>query len=109
MKTISVRLPEQYIHDIEEAAGQELIDKGTMLRKLIGNGLREYRIKKAFESYSEGRISLWRAAGKAGITYRAALEELKVRNILFRYEKEDLDVDIQWALQEKWQLAIQVR
>ena len=101
MKTISVRLPEQYIHDIEEAAGQEFIDKGTMLRKLIGNGLREYRIKKAFESYSEGRISLWKAAGKAGITYRAALEELKIRNIPFRYEKEDLDVDIQWALQEK--------
>jgi predicted HTH domain antitoxin len=53
------------------------------------------------ESYSEGRIPLWKAAGKAGITYRAALEELKVRNIPFRYEKEDLDVDIQWALQEK--------
>jgi predicted HTH domain antitoxin len=53
------------------------------------------------ESYSEGRISLWKAAGKAGITYRAALEELKIRNIPFRYEKEDLDVDIQWALQEK--------
>ena len=53
------------------------------------------------ESYSEGRISLWKAAGKAGITYRAALEELKVCNIPFRYEKEDLDVDIQWALQEK--------
>ena len=46
MKTISVRLPEQYINDIEEAAGEELIDKGSMLRKLIGNGLREYRIKK---------------------------------------------------------------
>ena len=51
------------------------------------------------ESYSEGRISLWKAAGKAGITYRVALEELKVRNILFRYEKEE--VDIQRALHEK--------
>ncbi|MBC2697180.1 MAG: hypothetical protein HF976_10170 [ANME-2 cluster archaeon] len=47
MKTISVRLTEQYIHDNEEATGQELIDKGTMLRKLIGKGLREYRIKKS--------------------------------------------------------------
>ena len=53
------------------------------------------------ESYSEGRISLWKAAGKAGITYRAALEELQIRNIPFRYGKEDLDVDIQWALHEK--------
>lgn len=98
MKTISIRLPEQYIHDIEDACKQEVLDKGTMLRKLIGEALREYRIKKAFESYSEGKISLWKAAKKAGITYRAALEELKKRNLPFRYEKEDLDADIKWAM-----------
>lgn len=98
MKTVSIRLPEQYIHDIEEACKQEVLDKGTMLRKLIGSALRDYRIKKAFESYSEGKISLWKAASVAGITYRAALEELKKRNLPFRYEKEDLDADIKWAM-----------
>lgn len=100
MKTISIRLPEQYLHEIEEASRQEVIDKGTMLRKLIGEALREYRIKKAFESYAEGRISLWKAAKMAGITYRRALEELKKRNIPFRYEKEDLDADIKWAMKK---------
>ncbi|MCZ7394007.1 MAG: UPF0175 family protein [Candidatus Methanoperedens sp.] len=98
MKTISIRLPEQYIQDIEEACKQEVLDKGTMLRKLIGDALREYRVKKAFESYSEGKISLWKAASKAGITYRAALEELKKRKIPFGYEKEDLYADIKWAM-----------
>ncbi len=98
MKTISIRLPEQYIHDIEDACKQEVLDKGTMVRKLIGEALREYRIRKAFESYSEGKISLWKTAKKAGITYRAALEELKKRNLPFRYEKEDLDADIRWAM-----------
>jgi len=100
MKTISIRLPEQYIHDIEEACKQEVLDKGTMLRKLIGDSLHQYRIKKAFESYREGKISLWKAAKKAGITYRAALEELKKRNIPFRYEKEDLEADIKWAMEK---------
>ncbi|MDI6860167.1 MAG: UPF0175 family protein [Methanocellales archaeon] len=100
MRTISVRLPEEYLHDIEEACKLEAIDKGTMLRKLLGNALREYRIKKALESYGEGKVSLWKAAGMAGMTYRGALEELKKKNIPFRYEKEDLDVDVQWAMQE---------
>ncbi|KAF5434151.1 putative antitoxin, contains HTH domain, partial [Candidatus Methanophagaceae archaeon] len=50
--------------------------------------------------YSEGKISLWRAAGIAGITYRDALEELKKMNIPFKYEKEDLNADIEWALKE---------
>lgn len=101
MRTISVRLPEQYLHDIEEVCRLEDVDRGTMLRKLLGNALREYRIKKALESYGEGKISLWKAAGMGGMTYRGALEELKRRNIPFRYEKEDLDMDIQWALRER--------
>jgi len=101
MKTISVRLPEQYLHDIEEACKLELVDKGTMLRKLVGTGLQEYRTKKALELYREGKISLWKAAGMAGITYRGALEELKRSNIPFQYQKEDLDVDIKWALKEE--------
>ncbi len=101
MKTISVRLPEQYLHEIEEACKQEVLDKGTMLRKLIGEALREYHIKKAFDLYSEGKISLWKAARMAGLTYRGALEELKKRNIPFRYEKEDLAEDIKWAMKKK--------
>jgi predicted HTH domain antitoxin len=101
METISVRLPEKYLREIEEACRQEAVDKATMLRKIVGNGLTEYRIKKAFESYMEGKISLGKAATMAGITYRGALEELKKRNIPFRYEIKDLDVDIQWALKEK--------
>lgn len=59
--------------------------------------LREYRIMKAFKSYAEENISLWKAAKTAGITYREALEELNRRNIPFRYEKEDLNADIGWA------------
>lgn len=101
MKTVSIRLPEQYLQEIEEACKQEILDKGTMLRKLIGDALRDYRIKKAFGLYSEGKISLWKTAGMAGLTYRGALEELKRRNIPFRYEKEDLDADIKWAMREK--------
>nr|QNO46917.1 hypothetical protein GBMLOPDG_00013 [Methanosarcinales archaeon ANME-2c ERB4] len=101
MKTISVRLPEQYLHDIEEACKPEVVDNGTMLHKRVGTGLREYHSKKALELYCCGKASLWKAARMAGMTYRGALEELKRLNIPFRYEKEDLDVDIRWALKEE--------
>jgi len=101
MRTISIRLPEQYVHEIEEACKQEVLDKGTMLRKLIGEALREYHIKKAFDLYVDGKISLWKAARMAGLTYRGALEEIKRRNIPFRYEKQDLASDIKWAMAEK--------
>ncbi len=65
---------------------------------LMEDTLRKYHINKAFKSYVEGKISLQKAARIAGITYREALEELKRRNIPFRYEKEDLDADTEWAM-----------
>ena len=100
MITTSVRLPKEYMEKIEEMCELECVDKGAMLRRLIGGALKEYSIRKAMELYCEGKISLWKAAGMAGITYREALEELKKRNIPFRYEKEDLNADIKWAMRE---------
>ncbi len=66
---------------------------------LMEDTLQKYHINKAFESYAEGKISLQKTARIAGITYREALEELKRRSIPFRYENEDLDADIKWAVQ----------
>ena len=98
MVTTSVRLPKEIVEEIERLSKEEGIDKGTLIRKLIAESLREYKIKKALELYREGKVSLWKAAEIAGITYREALEELKKRNIPFKYDLEDLEVDISWAM-----------
>ena len=98
MVTTSVRLPEDVIQEIEKMSREEGIEKGTLIRKLLTESLREYRIKKAMEMYREGKTSLWKAAEIAGITYREALEELKKRNIPFRYDLEDLEIDTEWAV-----------
>ena len=98
MVTTSVRLPKEIVEEIERLSKEEGIDKGTLIRKLITESLREYKIKRALELYKEGKVSLWKAAEIAGITYREALEELKKRNIPFKYDLEDLEVDIGWAM-----------
>ena len=98
MVTTSVRLPKEIVEEIERLSKEEGIDKGTLIRKLIAESLREYKIKRALELYREGKISLWKAAEIAEITYREALEELKKRNIPFKYDLEDLEADIEWAM-----------
>ena len=98
MIATSVRLPKEIVEEIEKLSKEEGIDKGTLIRKLIAESLREYKIKRALELYREGKVSLWKAAEIAGITYREALEELKKRNIPFRYDLDDLEVDIEWAM-----------
>jgi len=98
MVTTSVRLPEDVIQEIEKLSREEGVEKGTLIRKLLTESLREYRINKAMEMYRSGKASLWRASEIAGITYREALEELKKRNIPFRYDLEDLEIDTEWAM-----------
>ena len=97
MVTTSVRLPKEIVEEIERLSREEGVDKGTLIRKLIAESLKEYKIKKALELYREGKLTLWKAAEIAGITYSEALEELKKRNIPFKYNSEDLEVDIAWA------------
>jgi len=98
MVTASVRLPKETVEEIERLSQEEGIDRGTFIRKLIAESLKEYRIRRALELYREGKVSLWKAAGIARITYREALEELKRRNIPFKYDLEDLEADISWAM-----------
>jgi predicted HTH domain antitoxin len=100
LRTTSVRIPEDEIREIDKLSREEAIDRGAIVRKLIGLGLREFKAERAFEKYRRGSISLWRAATLAGLTYREALEELKRRNIPFRYGGEDLRADVEWALRK---------
>jgi len=98
MITTSVRLPREMIEELDRLSREEGVDRGTLVRRLLSDALREYKIKRALEMYRRGKISLWKAAELAGITYREALEELKRRNIPFRYGREELEADLGWAL-----------
>jgi predicted HTH domain antitoxin len=98
MVTASVRLPKEMVEEIERLSKEEGIDKGTLLRRLISESLKEHKIRKSLEMYRDGRVSLWKAAEMAGITYREALEELRKKNIPFRYGLEDLKADVEWAM-----------
>jgi len=57
MVTTSVRLPKEIVEEIEKLSKEEGIDKGTLIRKLIAESLKEYKIKRALELYREGKDS----------------------------------------------------
>ena len=95
---ISVRLPREMVREIDRLSREEGIDRDELVRSLLADALREYRIRRALEMYRRGEISLWKAAELAGITYREALEELKRRDIPLRYGREELEADLSWAL-----------
>ncbi|MHA1313313.1 MAG: UPF0175 family protein [Candidatus Helarchaeota archaeon] len=62
--------------------------------------MKKHRIKKAMEIYREKKVSLWKAAEIARITYREALEEIRMRNIPFNYDEKELEKDLKWILKQ---------
>jgi len=83
MKTeqVNLRLEVDLIAAIEDAAREESLDRGTMIRKLLIRGLSRRRLDRAMELYQAGEISIGRAAEDAGVTHYEIMEEAERRGI----------------------------
>lgn len=90
MKTVltTVRLPERIMKTLDEKAGEEGLDRTTVLRKLLEESIKEWKIEKAANKYKQGRISLGKAAEIAELPVDETMEELARRGI-----KSDLTVE----------------
>jgi len=81
--TVSIRLPLSQLKEIEEIARRRKLGRSAIIRELILEGLKATKLKMALDMLRERKISVWRAAELAGITYREMLELLRVHNIPF--------------------------
>lgn len=90
MKTIqtTVRLPEKIMKTLDKKAGEEGLDRTTVLRKLLEKSIKEWKIEKAAKQYKQGKISLSKAAKIAELPIDETMEELAKRGI-----KSDLTVE----------------
>ena len=66
-KITGVRLDAELTKAVDEVVEQESVDKSTALRKLVGEGYRGWRLKRALQQLREGKISVWEASRTAGL------------------------------------------
>jgi len=62
MEVLSVRVPKKIRKGLEELAELEGRDKAEVIREILEEGVRERKIKIALKLYSEGKVTLWKAA-----------------------------------------------
>ena len=67
-KITGVRLDSELDRDVEEVVREESVDKSTALRMLVGEGYKEWKLKRALQQLREGKISMWQASKMAGMT-----------------------------------------
>ena len=90
MITISTRLDEELLKEIEEIVEKKGIDRSDAIRQLLKIGIKEYKLKEVLNSIRERKITIWKAAEITGITYREMFQKLKQHNIPFPMTKESL-------------------
>ena len=95
MITISARIDKELAEEIEKIVKERRIDRSTVIRELLYVGLKEYKLRKALELVRERKVTVWKAAEIAGLTYREMLEKLKEHNVPFPITEEELAREIE--------------
>jgi len=68
MGTISARVPDELEAELETYLDEENLDRSTAVRKLLAEGLDEWRRDRALEELAAGRITFSKAADLARLS-----------------------------------------
>ena len=68
MGTISARVPDELEAELETYLEDENLDRSTAVRKLLSEGLEEWRRKRALEKLAAGTVTFSKAAELAGMS-----------------------------------------
>jgi len=92
--TISARIQKSQAETIEKLASKRGVDKSAVIRQLLTEAIQKQKIEEALEQVRQMKITVWKAAELAGVTYREMLHLLKVHNIPFPLTQEELKREI---------------
>jgi predicted HTH domain antitoxin len=68
MGTISARVPDELEAELEVYLEDENLDRSTAVRKLLSEGLEEWRQKRALDKLAAGTVTFSKAAEFAGMS-----------------------------------------
>ncbi|MBS7644201.1 UPF0175 family protein [Candidatus Bathyarchaeota archaeon] len=96
--TISARIQKSQAEEIERLAASRGIDKSTIIRELLSTALHDQKLKEALALVRAKKVTIWKAAEIAGVTYREMLEFLKTHNVTFPLSEEELKRELEEIL-----------
>ena len=94
MPTISTRVPDDLEAELEAYLESERLDRSTAVRKLLSEGLDEWRRERALDRFADGEISLAKAAELAELSvweFARLVEESDRSWVSGDHLKADLD------------------
>lgn len=93
-ETVSVRLDEAMLRDLEELAKELKTDRSEALRRVLAEGLKQTKMRRIVELLREEKISIGKAAELAGISRYEVLDLAEREGVPYGYSLEDLERDL---------------
>ncbi|MDZ7850733.1 MAG: UPF0175 family protein [Halodesulfurarchaeum sp.] len=94
MKTVTTRIPEDDEAALAELEAEMSVDRSTVLRRLIRDGLDDWRTERALDKLREHAITIRKAATLADVTYVEMLTLAAEEGIDVGYTTDDLERDL---------------
>jgi predicted HTH domain antitoxin len=93
-ETISVRLDEKTLRELEELAKEFKTDRSEALRRALAEGLKQAKFRRVVELLRQEKVSIGKAAELAEMSIYEMLEVIEREKIPYGYSKEDLERDL---------------
>ena len=94
MKTVTTRIPEDDEEALSQLEAELSADRSEVLRRLIRQGLTDWRREKALEQLRDHQVTLRKAAELAYVTYVEMLSLAAEEGIDVGYTTDDLERDL---------------
>lgn len=92
--TVTTRVEDELAELIDEVAKIEGMDRSTVIRRFLSKAVKDWLIERSLKDYEEGRMTLWQAASKCGLSLWEMISEAKKREVHVPYTLEELREDL---------------
>jgi len=92
--TITTRVDDELARIIDRIAKEEKMDRSTVIRRFLSKAVKEWLIEKSLEEYEQGKLTLWQAARRCGLSLWEMISEVKKREVHVPYTLEELKEDL---------------
>ena len=93
--TVSARIQKSQVEEIERLASKKGVDKSAIVRELLADAIHKQKIEEAINQVRTMKITVWKAAEMADVTYREMLNILKTHNVPFPLSPGELKREIE--------------
>lgn len=94
LNRISLTIPNELLDKSEKIAKEKSEDRSTVIRELLSLGIKQHMLNEALKLYTDGKVSLEKAAELADVSIWKFLDVLKDKKIPLRYDLEDIKKEI---------------